>query len=98
MMMGERHHHGDMGHGGMPHPGCNCPCHRMGMAGHMGMMGRMGMMGGFGMAGMAPWRRFVSREEIIARMEEHLKQLQAEEKGIQERIEMLKKRGEQPQA
>ena len=64
----------------------------------MGMMGRMGMMAGFGMAGMAPWRRFVSREEIIARMEEYLKQLQMEEKAVQERIEAIKKRGEPPQA
>jgi hypothetical protein len=64
----------------------------------MGMMGKMGMMGGFGIPGMAPWRHFVSRDEIITRMEEYLKQLQMEEKAIQERIESLRKRGEQPQA
>lgn len=90
------HGHGGMGWGGMPHPGCNCPWHRMGMGG-MGM-GRMGMMDGPRMSGMAPWRRFVSREEILACLEEYLKQLQMEEKAVQERIETLKKREEPPQA
>ena len=60
----------------------------------MGMMGRMGMMGGPGMSGVAPWRRFVSREEVTARLEEYLKQLQTEEKAVSERIEELKKKGE----
>ena len=67
----------------MPHPGCNCPWHRMGMGGtgHMGMMGM-----GFG-------RRFISREEIISKLEEYLKQLQAEAKGVEERVAELKKEG-----
>jgi len=98
------HHRGGMEHGGMPHPGCNCPCHQPGMMGgnpRMDMMGRMGMMSGFGMAGMAgmaPWRHFVSREEIIARLDEYLKQIQMEEEAVQERIETIKKRGESSQA
>lgn len=70
----------------------------MGGMPRMEMMGRMGMMGGFGMAGMAPWRHFVSREEIIGKLDEYLKQLQMEEKAVSERIEAIKKRGEQPQA
>ncbi len=68
------------------------------MMGRMGMMGGMGMMrqgmGGMGMGGMAPWRHFVSREERAVRLEQYLKQLQAEEKAVQEHIEELKKKGE----
>ena len=41
--------------------------------------------------GMGFHRRFVSREEIAARLEEYLKQLQAEAKGVEERIAELKK-------
>ncbi|MFH0768291.1 MAG: hypothetical protein V1932_01830 [Chloroflexota bacterium] len=41
--------------------------------------------------GMGFHRRFVSREEIAARLEEYLKQLQAEAKGVEERISELKK-------
>jgi len=56
----------------------------------MGMMGMMGM--GQGMkGGMAPWRRFISVEEKVAMLEEYLKQLQMEEKGVQEKIDLLKK-------
>lgn len=36
-------------------------------------------------------RRFPTKEEMIAEMEEYLKQLQAEEKGVEERIAELKK-------
>jgi hypothetical protein len=36
-------------------------------------------------------RRFIPREEIIARLEEYLKQLQAETKGVGERLAELKK-------
>ncbi len=36
-------------------------------------------------------RRFISREEVIAKLEEYLKQLQAEAKGAEERIAELKK-------
>lgn len=38
-----------------------------------------------------PHRRFPTREEIIARLEEYLKQLQAEVKGVEERIAELQK-------
>ena len=91
----------------MPHAGCGCPWHRMGMGGfgRIGLMRHMGMMGpGMGMGGMmggmtrmAAWRRFVSREEVTARLEEYLKQLQTEEKAVSERIEELKKKGESGQ-
>jgi len=36
-------------------------------------------------------RRFISREEIAAKLEEYLKQLQAEAKGVEERLAELKK-------
>jgi hypothetical protein len=36
-------------------------------------------------------RQFVSQEEIIAGLEEYLKQLQAEAKGVEERLAELKK-------
>ena len=41
--------------------------------------------------GMGFHRRFVSRDEIISKLEEYLKQLQAEAKGVEERIAELKK-------
>ena len=54
-------------------------------------------------AGHHPWgcccglaygmRRFPTREEIIAELEEYLKQLQAEVKGAEERIAEFKKTG-----
>ena len=54
-------------------------------------MMRQHMMGmGMG-AGMGFQRRFVSREEIAARLEEYLKNLQAEAKGVEERLAELKK-------
>ncbi len=37
-------------------------------------------------------RRFVSQTEIIARLEEYLKELRFEAEGVQERIAELKKR------
>lgn len=53
---------------------------------HMpGMMRGMWMMGGA-----APWRRYITAEEKIAMLEEYLKQLQQEEKGVQEKIEWLR--------
>ena len=36
-------------------------------------------------------RRFLTREEIIGQLEEYLKQLRAEAKGVEERIAELKK-------
>ena len=93
---GQSHHgHGSMRWGGMPHPGCGCPWHRM----RMGDLGHMGMMPGIGMRmGMGFGRRFISKDEIIARLEEYQKQLLAEAKGVEERIVELKRRGESQQA
>ena len=39
----------------------------------------------------SPPRRFPTREEAIAQLEEYLKNLQAEAKGVQERIAELRK-------
>lgn len=36
-------------------------------------------------------RRYYTKEEIIQQLEEYLKQLQAEAKGVEERIAELKK-------
>ena len=44
--------------------------------------------------GMRFHRHFISHEEIITRLEEYLKQLQAEAKGVEERIAEMKKKGE----
>ena len=44
--------------------------------------------------GMRFHRHFISREEIITSLEEYLKQLQAEAKGVEERIAEMKKTGE----
>ena len=38
-------------------------------------------------------RRFLTREEVIGRLEEYLKQLQAEAKGVEERLAQLRKMG-----
>jgi len=38
-----------------------------------------------------PPRRFLTREEVIAQLEEYLKQLQLEAKGVEERIAELRK-------
>ncbi len=92
---GGQSHHGQGGMGwDRPHPGCDCPGHRMGIGGsrHMGMMPGMGMRMGMGFG-----RRFISRDEIIARLEEYQKQLQAEAKGVEERIAELKRKGESHQ-
>lgn len=43
--------------------------------------------------GMGFQRRFVSREEMISSMEDYLKQLQAEVKGVEERLAEMKKEG-----
>lgn len=44
--------------------------------------------------GMRFQRHFISQEEIISRLEEYLKQLQSEAKGVEERIAEMKKNGE----
>ena len=60
----------------------------------MGMMPSMGMhqmgMGMQGMMGKDSWRKFMGKEEKIAKMEEYLKQLQMEEKGVMEKIAEIK--------
>jgi hypothetical protein len=88
------HHGHGMCQGGMGYHERGCQGHGafMGMGKRRHMMSKMGM--GYGMGGsMAPWRRFMSSEEKIALLEEYLKQLQMEEKGVQEKIELLKKKG-----
>ncbi|MFH1638836.1 MAG: hypothetical protein ABIB93_00730 [Chloroflexota bacterium] len=52
--------------------------------------GRPGMRGNFGPFG---HRRFISREEVIARLEEYLKNLRAEATAVEERITELKQGG-----
>ena len=47
--------------------------------------------GGFGHAPGHRQRRFPTREEVIAQLEEYAKQLQAEARGVEERIAELRK-------
>ncbi len=60
--------------------------------GHHGMQGQGGgcRCGCHHHENMGFHRRFVSREEIIERLEDYLKQLQAEAKGVEEHIAKLK--------
>ena len=78
-------HGGECGHGHGMHPrhGGECGC---GHGGHPRHGGECGC-GGEG----GPFRRhFFTREERIAWLEEYLKELQAEAKGVEERIAELK--------
>jgi len=77
---------------------CGCGAHEHGMHGRWQHHGYCGCGCHQRHGGMRFHRRFVSREEIIGNLEGYLKQLQAEEKGVAERIAELKKQGESPQA
>jgi len=86
-------HHGHEGGPGMGHGG------KWGHHGHGGR-GRMHHGGGCHHGGgmhhgpdFRPFihRRFISKEEVIAQLEEYLKQLKAEAAGVEERIAELKK-------
>ncbi len=73
-------HHGYPGWGRIHHgSGCCCRCH-CGCGWGSGWQHH----GEFG-------RRFISKEEVIGQLEEYLKQLRAEAKGVEERIAELKK-------
>ncbi len=73
-----RGHHGYPGGGGRHHSGgCCCGYHHVG--------GRYHGHGAF------IQRHFVSKEEIIAKLQEYLNQLQTEVKGVEEHIDALKK-------
>lgn len=65
-----------------PHEGCGCERHAHPPAAQHGC--------GCVHHGYLP-RRFPSREELIQEMEEYLKQLQAEVKGVEERLAEMKK-------
>jgi hypothetical protein len=71
--------------------------HKMlgGMMPGMGMMGGMGMKpmgmgacghGEMGEGGMAPWRKFMSSDEKIEKLQKYLDELEKEEKAVQEKI------------
>jgi hypothetical protein len=78
-----------------------CGC---GGQGHHGRYEGRHHHGGFGCGclqhhgGMGFHRHFIPSEEIIARLEEYLKQLHAEAKGVEERIAELRKKDEPQQA
>ena len=75
-----RGHHGYPGRGGIYHGGgccCGCGCHHGGEMHH----GHGELM----------QRRFISKEEVIAKLDEYLKQLQAEARGVEEHLERLRK-------
>ena len=71
--------HGFHGRGGAHHDcGCGCGGHHGGMHhGHGAFM----------------HRRFISKDEVVAKLEEYLEQLQEEAKGVEEHIAELKKQG-----
>ncbi|UCG54598.1 MAG: hypothetical protein JSV32_08500 [Dehalococcoidia bacterium] len=60
------------------HRSCHCCCCHPGAGMHHGHGGMIK-------------RHFTSKEEIIAKLEEYLKQLQSEAKGVEEHIAELKK-------
>ena len=87
---GEQHEERAEDHGG----DCGCGGHE-----HHGMYREWHHHGGCSCGchhheGMGFRRRFIPREEIIARLEEYLKQLHAEAKGVEERIAELKTKSE----
>ena len=73
-----RGHHDYLGGGRRHHSrGCCCGCHHVG-----------GMYHGHGEF---MQRHFISKEEIITKLQEYLNQLQAEARGVEEHIDALKK-------
>jgi hypothetical protein len=84
-------HHG-MNRGWHHQERCNCECHQEQQGGAMSRGHECGC--GCGRHGQtANWgfrRHFISRDEVITRLEEYLKQLQAEAKGVEEHIAELK--------
>ena len=76
-------HEGDCGSGGHGHYGMGSQWHhRCGCGCHQHH------------GDMRFHRHFISREEIISNLEEYLKQLHSEAKGVEERIAEMKKMGE----
>ena len=74
-------HHGVWAWGRMPHgEHCHCGCYHGGGTHHGSHFGSFGH------------RRFISKEEVIAHLEEYLKQLKAEATGVEEHIAELKKK------
>lgn len=79
----ERHHHGR-----------DCGCEEGGHGQHHGGNEQDCGCGGMGFRpGMRFVRRFPTRAERIARLEEYLKDLQAEAKAVEERVAELKAMG-----
>ena len=87
----EQYHEGHEGHSG----DCGCGRH-----GHQGIDRGWHHYGGCSCSchqqhgGMRFHRHFISGEEMITRLEEYLKQLHAEAKGVEEQIAEMKKEGE----
>ena len=76
---GEWRGHPDYPGGGRGHHsrGCSCGCHHVG--------------GRYHGHGESMHRHFISKEEIMTKLQEYLSQLQAEAKGVEEHIVALKK-------
>jgi hypothetical protein len=98
---GHGHHHEEQTSERQEGQGENCGCGGHEHHGHHEQgMNREGCHGGCNCGchqphrGMRFNRHFVSREEVITRLEEYLKQLQAEAKGVEERIAEMKKEKE----
>jgi hypothetical protein len=60
---------------------------------HMGMDPSMGMGAGMGME-KPSWRKFMSSDEKIAKLEDYLKDLQAEQKAVEEKIAFIRNKAQ----
>lgn len=83
-------HHEEQHESRHEHRGTDCGCGRHSEGHHSGGC----RCGCHHHEGVGFRRHFIPREEVIARLEEYLKQLQAESKGVEERITELKGKGE----
>jgi hypothetical protein len=99
---GHGQHHGDQNSEKQEGQSEDCGCGGHEHHGHHGQgMNREWGQGGCNCGchqhhgGMRFHRRFISQDEVINRLEEYLKQLQAEAKGVEERIAEIKKRESQ---
>jgi hypothetical protein len=96
---GHGHHHEEQNMESQERPGENCGCGGHGHHGHHETRDQHN--GGCNCpchqqhhGGMGFHRRFISQEEIVNQLEEYLKQLQAEAKGVEEKLAELRKQKE----
>ena len=89
---GHGEHHGEL-HGERQQGDCGCGGHRHGMHGESRHRGFCEC-GCHQHHGMGFHRHFVSREEVITRLEQYQKELESEAKAVGERIAELKRQND----